>query len=80
MHLPLVDVALVAFGAMLASAIPISVAGWGVREGALIARKHHGLSGLDRVSLVLGTQASGKIREPFECQVGRVAVQREPLQ
>jgi uncharacterized protein (TIRG00374 family) len=35
-HLPLVDVALVAFGAMLASAIPISVAGWGVREGALI--------------------------------------------
>jgi uncharacterized membrane protein YbhN (UPF0104 family) len=35
-HLPLVDVTLVAFGAMLASAIPISVAGWGVREGALI--------------------------------------------
>ena len=35
-HLPLVDVTLVAFGAMLASAVPISVAGWGVREGALI--------------------------------------------
>jgi ABC-type Fe3+ transport system permease subunit len=35
-HLPLVDITLVAFGAMLASAIPISVAGWGVREGALI--------------------------------------------
>ena len=35
-HLPLVDVTLVAFGAMLASAIPISFAGWGVREGALI--------------------------------------------
>jgi uncharacterized membrane protein YbhN (UPF0104 family) len=35
-HLPLVDTTLVAFGAMLASAIPISVAGWGVREGALI--------------------------------------------
>jgi hypothetical protein len=34
--LPLIDVTLVAFGAMLASAIPISVAGWGVREGALI--------------------------------------------
>jgi uncharacterized membrane protein YbhN (UPF0104 family) len=35
-HLPLIDLTLVAFGAMLASAVPISVAGWGVREGALI--------------------------------------------
>jgi hypothetical protein len=35
-HLPLVDVTLVAFGAMLASAVPISVAVWGVREGTLI--------------------------------------------
>jgi hypothetical protein len=50
------------------------------REGSLVARKPHGLSGLDRVSLLLGTQASGRSREPFECQVGRVAVQRETLQ
>ena len=35
-HLPLVDITLVTFGAVLASAVPISVAGWGVREGALI--------------------------------------------
>lgn len=32
----LVDVALISFVAMLAAAIPISVAGWGVREGALV--------------------------------------------
>jgi hypothetical protein len=50
------------------------------REGSLVARKPHGLSGLDRVSLLLGTQSSGKSREAFECQVGRVAVQREALQ
>jgi hypothetical protein len=50
------------------------------REGALVARKPHGLAGLERVSLLLGTQASGKSREPVECQVGRVAVQREALQ
>jgi hypothetical protein len=50
------------------------------REGTLVARKPHGLSSLDRVSLVLGTQATGKQREPFECQIGRVAVQRETLE
>jgi hypothetical protein len=50
------------------------------REGSLVARKPHGLTGLDRVNLLLGSQASGKSREPFECQVGRVAVQRETLQ
>jgi hypothetical protein len=50
------------------------------RDGVQIARKAHGLSGLDRVSLVLGTQASGRSREAVECQVGRVSVQRETLQ
>jgi len=35
-HLPLVDITVITFGAMLASAVPISVAGWGLREGALI--------------------------------------------
>ena len=34
--LPLIDIAIVTFGAMLASAIPISIAGWGIREGTLI--------------------------------------------
>lgn len=29
-------IAVVTFGAMLASAVPISIAGWGVREGALV--------------------------------------------
>jgi hypothetical protein len=50
------------------------------REGELIARRPHGLTGLDRVSLLLGSQALGRSRDPFECQVGRVAVQRETLQ
>jgi uncharacterized protein (TIRG00374 family) len=31
-----VAIAVVTFGAMLASTIPISIAGWGVREGALV--------------------------------------------
>jgi len=50
------------------------------REGELIASRSHGLTGLDRVSLLLGTQALGRSRDAFECQVGRVAVQRETLQ
>jgi hypothetical protein len=50
------------------------------RDGVLVARKAHGLIGLDRVSLVLGTQAAGKSRDAVECQVGRVSVQRETLQ
>jgi anti-sigma factor RsiW len=50
------------------------------REGELVARRPHGLTGLDRVSLLLGSQALGRSRESFECQVGRVAVQRESLQ
>jgi len=35
-HLPLLDLIFVAFGAMLAAAVPISIAGWGIREGALV--------------------------------------------
>jgi uncharacterized membrane protein YbhN (UPF0104 family) len=34
--LPLVDIALVTFVASLAATLPISFAGWGVREGALV--------------------------------------------
>jgi uncharacterized protein (TIRG00374 family) len=35
-RISLVDLAVISFGAMLAAAIPISLAGWGVREGALV--------------------------------------------
>lgn len=35
-RLSLLDLTVISFGAMLAAAIPISLAGWGVREGALM--------------------------------------------
>ena len=35
-HVALIDIAVICFGAMLAAAIPISLAGWGLREGALV--------------------------------------------
>jgi uncharacterized membrane protein YbhN (UPF0104 family) len=35
-NIGIVEIAVVTFGAMLAAAIPFSIAGWGIREGALI--------------------------------------------
>lgn len=38
LHVPLapIDITVVTFGAMIAATIPLSVAGWGIREGALV--------------------------------------------
>jgi uncharacterized membrane protein YbhN (UPF0104 family) len=35
-QIPPVDITIITFGAMLAAAVPVSVAGWGIREGALV--------------------------------------------
>ena len=35
-QIPPLDITIITFGAMLAAAVPVSVAGWGIREGALV--------------------------------------------
>lgn len=45
------------------------------RDGVEAARKAHGLS-LERAGLTLGSTMDRKMREAFECQVGRVSVRR----
>jgi hypothetical protein len=50
------------------------------RDGNKVVERAHGLAGVDRVGLLLGGMPDRKGKEAFECQFGRVTVERATLE